>query len=121
MAMTMKPNNNSIISGSNPGSPYRGHRKSFKPNNKPYYAAEPLSVGCSTEDDWAEDGDGYKPVTLHHGGGQRRSYRGGGVRGRGGHDARRGSYRRRQGGGDMGAGHSFVQFTPSYAGRGREY
>ncbi|XP_076581054.1 OTU domain-containing protein 4 [Chaetodon auriga] len=77
--------------------------------------AEPLSVGCSTEDDWEEQ-MGFKPTTLSHRG-PRRSHRGGG-RGRGGHDPGRGANRRRHGG-EPGAG-LYVQYNSSYRGRGRE-
>lgn len=74
--------------------------------------AEPLSVGCSTEDDW-EGTEGFKP-TPQNLRGQRRSYRGG--RGRGGHDA--GRHRRRPGG-EMGGGFNY-QFSSSHRGRGQE-
>ncbi|XP_070848987.1 OTU domain-containing protein 4 [Chaetodon trifascialis] len=80
--------------------------------------AEPLSVSCSTEDDWEEQ-MGFKPTTLNHRG-QRRSHRGGGGgRGRGGHDPGRGANRRRHGG-EPGVGLSYVQYNSSYRGRGRE-
>ncbi|XP_072231976.1 OTU domain-containing protein 4 [Leuresthes tenuis] len=127
---TMKP-------GSSPGSPssYRGHRKQFN-STKPYVPlgpeashvgypppftmGEPMSVACSTEDDF-EEMEGFRQPAMNHMG-QRKSYRGrgGGGRGRGGHDAGRGAQRRRHG--DAGEGLNSVPFS-SYRmrGRGRGY
>lgn len=127
----------SKATGSIPGSPsiYQCPRQPFNPA-KQYVppgapdpsplgypatvaVAEPLSVACSTEDDF--EGEGFT-VNIS---GQRRSYRGRGGRGRGSYDSRRGGYdsgrgapRRRYV--DMGAGPNYVQFSPSYRGRGRE-
>ncbi|XP_073331084.1 OTU domain-containing protein 4 [Pagrus major] len=124
-------------SDNNPTRGYRGHQK-LLPSNKmvslgapePGHAgylstaamAEPLSVGCSTEDDWDEQ-PGYKPPPQSHRG-QRRNHRGGGGgggggRGRGGNDPGRGPYRRRNGA-DAGGGYGYVQYNSSYRGRGRE-
>lgn len=118
-------------SGSIPGSPsiYRGPRKPFNPTKQyvppgapdpsqlGYPAtvtmAEPLSVACSTEDDY--EGEGFAMNIS----GQRRSYRGRGGRGRGGYDSGRGAPRRRYMD-NMGAGPNYIQFSPSYRGRGRE-
>lgn len=108
---------------------YRGQRKLVKPTN-PYATlgapepgqlgclstmAEPMSVGCNTEDDWEEEME-FKPTTLSHRG-PRRNFRGVG-RWRGSHDPGRGANRRRHG--DAGAGFGFLQHNSSYRGRGRE-
>ncbi|KAM7376952.1 hypothetical protein PAMA_013640 [Pampus argenteus] len=108
----------SVVHGdNNPPHMYRSHHKSTN-HSKAYTPpeagflttvamAEPLSVGCNTEDVW-EESEGFKPP-ISHPRGSRRSYRGGGGgRGRG--------YRRRQGG-ETGEG---LQFSSSHRGRGRE-
>ncbi|MEQ2256208.1 hypothetical protein ILYODFUR_022047, partial [Ilyodon furcidens] len=119
----------SLRSGSSPGSPsnYRGHRKHF-PNTKPYVIPgtvdpsqlvftagavgmpEPLSVACSTEDDFEVD------AFLMNYSGHRKPFRGRGGRGRSSYDPGRGGQRRRHG--DQGAGTNF--FNSSFRGRGRE-
>lgn len=122
-------------SGSIPGSPsiYQCPQKLFNPTNQyvppgapdpsplgyPATVAMAESVACSTEDDF--EGEGF---TMNISG-QRRSYRGRGGRGRGGYDSRRGGYDSTRGAPrrryvDMGAGPSYIQFSPSYRGRGRE-
>ncbi|KAM7366578.1 hypothetical protein PAMP_016010 [Pampus punctatissimus] len=113
----LMPKRSVIHSDNNPPHMYRSHHKSTN-HSKPYTPpeagflttvamAEPLSVGCNTEDVW-EESEGFKPPTSHHRG-SRRSYRGGGGgRGRG--------YRRRQVG-EAGEG---LQFSSSHRGRGRE-
>lgn len=78
--------------------------------------SEPLSVGCSTEDDWEEPG--FKPPTSNHRGMRRGYRRGGGGRGRGGYDLERGVYRRKYG--ETGAGSGYFQYNPSHRGRGRD-
>lgn len=75
--------------------------------------AEPMSVGCSTEEDWEEKD--FKPAPSHYR--PRKTYRGGG-RWRGSHDSGRGANRRRQG--DMGDGMNYFHYSPSPRGRGRE-
>lgn len=121
----------------NPTRGYRGHQKLLPPNKMVSLGAlepgqvsylssaamaEPLSVGCSTEDDWDEQ-PGYKPPPQSQRG-QRRNPRGGGGgggggRGRGGSDPGRASYRRRYGG-DAGGGYGYIQYNSSHRGRGRE-
>lgn len=119
-----------------PSRGYRGQQKLHNPTNtyvslgapepsqgvylQTAAMAEPLSVGCSTEDDW-EEHMGFKPTTINHRGSRRNHRRGGGGggRGRGGHDPGRGSNRRRHGG-EAGAGLSYIQYNSSYQGRGRE-
>lgn len=108
---------------------YRGHQKLLSPANAysslgapeagpvGYLAplAEPMSVGCSTEEDWEEKD--FKPAPSHSRG-PRRLYRGGG-RWRGGHDSGRGANRRRHGG-EAGVGISSFYYNNSPRGRGRE-
>uniref|UniRef100_A0A3P8T7T4 ubiquitinyl hydrolase 1 n=1 Tax=Amphiprion percula TaxID=161767 RepID=A0A3P8T7T4_AMPPE len=83
----------------------RGPRQPYVPLRVPeptqvsFLGAEPLSVACSTEDDWQED----RPASIRG----RRSYRGGGRS--------RGGYRRRPGV-ELGAG----QYSSSPRGRGQE-
>ncbi|KAM8747425.1 OTU domain-containing protein 4 isoform 1-T1 [Acanthopagrus schlegelii] len=118
----------------NPTRGYRGPQKLLPPNKMVSLGAlepgqvsylssaamaEPLSVGCSTEDDWDEQ-PGYKPPPQSQRG-QRRNPRGGGGggRGRGGSDPGRASYRRRYGG-DAGGGYGYIQYNSSHRGRGRE-
>lgn len=117
------------LADNNPSQVYHGHQKMLSPSStypspgtqEPaqvgYLAmmAEPMSVGCSTEDTWEEKD--FKLASFHYRG-ARRSYRGGG-RWRGSHDSGRGANRRRQGG-DAGVGRTFSQYSPSPRGRGRE-
>ncbi|XP_024143907.1 trithorax group protein osa [Oryzias melastigma] len=80
---------------------------------------EPLSVACSTEDSWEEEGLRPGPgMGPGAGMGPSRSYRGPGGRGRRGHDAGRGGPRRRYT--DMEVRQSYVQYNSSFKGRGRE-
>nr|XP_040039139.1 uncharacterized protein LOC120823108 [Gasterosteus aculeatus aculeatus] len=72
------------------------------------------SVSCSTEDQWEEAG--FRPATSNPRG-LRKNPRGG--RGRGGYDPARGGPRRRHGG-DDGVDSSYIQYSPSHRGRGRE-
>lgn len=74
--------------------------------------AEPVSVGCSTEEDWEKD---FKLAPLHFRG-PRKIHRGGG-RWRGSYE--RGGNRRRPGG-DAGVGMTVFPFSPSPRVRGRE-
>lgn len=108
---------------------YRAHQKMLGPANAysspgtsetgqvGYLAsmAEPMSVGCSTEEDWEEKD--FKPATPHYRG-PRRTFRAGG-RWRGSHDSGRGANRRRQAG-DAGVGMNYLHYNPSARGRGRE-
>ncbi|KAM9335206.1 OTU domain-containing protein 4 [Symphorus nematophorus] len=112
---------------------YRGHQKPLHPTN-PYNVTlgapessqvgflsnvameAPLSIGCSTEDDW-EEPMGFKPPTSNYRGQRRNRGGGGGGRGRGGHEPGRGGPRRRHGG-EPGAGYG--QYSSSHRGRGRE-
>lgn len=109
---------------------YRGHQKMLVPANTypslgtseagqvAYLASmvEPMSVGCSTEEDWEEKD--FKPAPTHYRG-PRRTFRVGG-RWRGSHDSGRGANRRRHGGGDAVVGMNFYHFSPAPRGRGRE-
>lgn len=104
---------------------YRGHPKMLSPaktysspgpsetGQVGYLAsmAEPLSVGCGTEEDWEEKD--FKPAPSHYRG-PRRTFRAGG-RWRASHDSGRGANRRRHAG-DAGVGMNFFH----YRGRGRE-
>lgn len=115
------------LADNNPSQGYRGHQKLLSPSSTypsppetgqvSYLAvmAEPMSVGCSTEDAFEEKD--FKLAPLHYRG-SRRGYRGGG-RWRGSHDSGRGANRRRPGG-DVGVGMNFFQFNASPRGRGRE-
>ncbi|XP_029931658.1 OTU domain-containing protein 4 [Myripristis murdjan] len=87
---------------------YRGHKQPGA--GPPITMTTPLSVGCSTEDDW-EESERMQPERANHRG---RKPRGGG-RGRGS------SFRRRPGGGggDMVTGFHYNQFNPSHSHRGR--
>lgn len=107
---------------------YRGQQKilspagTYSPQGAPetgqvgYLAtvAEPVSVGCGTEEDWEKD---FKMAPLHFRG-PRKIHRGGG-RWRGSYDSGRGANRRRPSG-DVGVGMNFFQFSPSPRVRGRE-
>lgn len=106
---------------------YRGHQKMLSPANTysppgtseiaqvGYLASmvEPMSVGCSTEEDWEEKD--FKPAPPHYRG-PRRTFRGGG-RWRGNHDSGRGANRRRH---DAGVGMTYFYYSQSPRGRGRE-
>lgn len=116
------------LADNNPSQGYRGHQKLLSPSNTyssppetgqvSYVAvmAEPMSVGCSTEDTFEEKD--FKLAPMHYRG-PRRGYRGGG-RWRGNHDSGRGANRRRPGG-DVGVGMNFFQYNARGRGREREY
>ncbi|KAM4564363.1 OTU domain-containing protein 4 isoform 3-T4 [Fundulus diaphanus] len=133
LAVVSDPDDASLRSGCNPGSPstYRGARKhltstkpyvvpgAHEPGQLVYTAAamgmpEPQSVACGTEDDYEADA-----FTMNYPG-QRKPYRGRGGRGRSSYDPGRGGHRRRHGdpGAGMGAGTHY--FSSSFRGRGRE-
>uniref|UniRef100_A0A3Q2PIP0 Uncharacterized protein n=1 Tax=Fundulus heteroclitus TaxID=8078 RepID=A0A3Q2PIP0_FUNHE len=131
LAVVSDPDDASLRSGCNPGSPstYRGARKHLT-STKPYVMPgahepgqlvytpaglgmpEPQSVACSTEDDYEADAF---PMNYA---GQRKPYRGRGGRGRSSYDPGRGGHRRRHGdpGAGMGAGTHY--FSSSFRGRG---
>lgn len=108
---------------------YHGHQKMLSPINTysppgtsetgqvgyPASMGEPMSVGCSTEEDWEEKD--FKPAPSHYRG-PRRTFRGGG-RWRGSYDSGRGANRRRHGS-DAGVGMNFFHYSYSPRGRGKE-
>ncbi|XP_026177564.1 OTU domain-containing protein 4 isoform X2 [Mastacembelus armatus] len=118
------PGDNNLSQG------FRSSRKPFIPTTKAFIKmgadssrvgylqgmalAEPMSVGCSTEDDW-EETEAFKhpPQNFR---GPRKIYRGPG-RGRGGHDGGRGGNRRRHVG-EAGSGFNHGLHGSSHRGRG---
>lgn len=77
--------------------------------------AEPISVGCGTEEDWEEKDSKAAPSHYR---GPRRSFRGGG-RWRGSYDSGRGANRRRPAS-DAAVGMNVFHYSYSPRGRGRE-
>ncbi|CAF92704.1 unnamed protein product, partial [Tetraodon nigroviridis] len=126
---TMNPNSTPTFADNNLSHGYRGHQEMLSAANA--YSlpgasetaqvgflasmAEPMSIGCSTEEDWEEKDS--KPAPSHYRG-PRRSFRGGG-RWRGSHDSGRGANRRRQAS-DPAVGMNFFHYSYSPRGRGRE-